>query len=327
MSLTTTQLHTALQDCYDARIPLIIIGGPGIGKSQIVGEFTKSIGQEFHPFNAAALDPSSFGITIPRADNTACDLVPTAQFVDQAPGSVQFLDELDKMDTLIQNTILPLIQENRLHGVKLSDRWNVMAANYMANTKGSFEISGVLRNRCVRVEYAGPTIGEWLNYASRRNLHYKIQAFLSLPQYNSLLNAYDPKADASPTPRQWENCSRVVNSSIRSILMCGMIGAKATAEFEVFDKLTSKLPSYQALVASNGTYTVPDDFTLQSILATMIGAEISGADAEALKPILDQLPVEFVIVVLRRAMERKARGIEHFIMKHNYVQMMHAAVN
>lgn len=317
-----TELNDCIKDCYHARIPLLIVGGPGIAKTDLIEQFAQSIGVECHPFDAGALDPSSFGITIPRLDNSACDMIPTAQFVDQAPGSVQFIDELDKMDTLIQNTMLPFIQNNRLHGKKLSERWTVMAANHMHNGKGTYEISPILRNRVCRIEFAGPTLVEWTDHAVKCNISYKIIAFLEQRNYSHLLNAYDPKADASPTPRQWFKCSGIVDSKQRMTLMTGLIGAKAAAEFEVFDKLTSRLPSYPALVASNGNFKVPEDFVLQSILATMISANVDGAEAKIIKPVLDQLPMEFLALIFKRAMARKAKGIDAFVVQNNYIDMM-----
>lgn len=323
MGVNMTELNTCIADCYMGRIPLLIQGGPGIAKTELIEQFALSIGAEFHPFDASSLDPSSFGITIPRADNSACDLVPTAQFVDQAPGSVQFIDELDKMDTLVQSTMNVFIQSNRLHGRKLSDRWTVMAANYMHNGKGSYDISPVLRNRVCRIEYNGPTLAEWTNHAVKCGISYKILAFLEQRQYSHLLNAFDPKADASPTPRQWFKVNPIIGSTQRMTIMTGLIGAKAAAEFEVFDKLTSKLPSYPALLASNGNFKVPEDFVLQSILSTMIASQITGADATVIKPILDQLPMEFLVVIFKRAMARKAKGIDAFIVSNNYISMMH----
>lgn len=326
MGLNSKELFTAMQETYTARIPLCIIGDPGIGKTEMVNQFAASIGAEFRSFNAGAMDPSTFGLTCVRADNSACDLIPTAQFVEQAPGSVQFIDELNKMDTLIQNTMLPFVQENKLHGLKLTDRWTVSAANYSSNGKGQFELSPILRNRMCVVEYDGPTVQEWVDHATKRGGDYRIISFLEQPQYSKWLKAFNPKADASPTPRQWMNATKIMNSTMRATLMRSIVGTQCTAEFEVFDKITSRLPSYQALLACNGQFTLPDDYVLQSIMASMLGVNLNGADAKILKPIIDQLPVEFIISALRRAMLRKAPGIEAFIATNNYVQIMHSAM-
>ena len=324
--LNVSELQQAIKSCYEARIPLLIRGGPGIAKTDIVGQVAADSAVDFVPFNAGTLDPSSFGITIPRPDNSACDIIPTAEFVDVKPGGIVFLDEMDKLDTLVQNAMLPMIQNNRINGKKLSDRWYVMAANRMQDGKGTFEISSILRNRVCTVDFDGPTIQEWTNHAAKCGIDYRIISFLNQTQYMMLLNAFDPKADASPTPRQWFNVSRIIDSPVRNHLCFGLIGAKATAEFEVFMKITSKLPSWAALVASNGSFKIPDEFVLQSIIATMIGQNMDGNTAQAVKPIIDQLPVEFIVVALRLAVTRNAPGIQQFIVKNNYVPIMHKAM-
>ena len=324
--LNVTELHQAIKSCYEARIPLLIRGGPGIAKTDIVNQIAQEYAVDFAPFNAGTMDPSSFGITIPRADNSACDIIPTAEFVDVKPGGIVFLDEMDKLDTLIQNAMLPMIQNNRINGRELSDRWHVMAANRMSDGKGTFEISSILRNRVCVVDFEGPTVQEWTTHASKCGIDYRVISFLNQPQYMNLLNAYDPKADSSPTPRQWFKVSRIIDSPVRNYLCFGLVGAKATAEFEVFMKITSKLPSWAALVASNGSFKIPDEFVLQSIIATMIGQNMDGNTAQAVKPIIDQLPVEFIVVALRLAVTRNAPGIQQFIVKNNYVPIMHKAM-
>lgn len=319
------EVVTAIKDCYAAKEPLLILGPPGCGKTDLIFNTLDELNVPVSPFNGAALDPSSFGITAPRADNSACDILPTAEFVDVPENGGVFIDELDKLDELVQNTMLPMITNLLLHGRKLSPRWHVFAANRVEDAKSNFEVSPIIRSRMFQIEFDGPTKEEWLEYAAQNNVDYRIQAFIAQKEYR-FLNGYDPKAFASPVPRQWMKANKVVDSGIRPLLFRGALGPEVAAEFEVFAKLTMKIPSYDALVATNGNYKVPDDFILKAILASMIAAKVNGADAAKLKPVLDQLPVEFVMLIIRQGMARKASGFAQFIVQNNYVSMMHEAV-
>lgn len=323
--MNITELKICMTDCYSARLPLLIRGGPGIAKTDLAEQLAIAMGADFHPFNAATIDPSKFGITMPRVDNSACDIVPTAQFIDVAPGSFCFLDEMDKLDPLIQNCLLPMIQNNRLDGIKLTDRWYVMAANRMSDGKGTYDISPFIRNRCAVVDFDGPTVTEWCDYAVSKGVDYRIIAYHE-SNHGKFLNKYDPQATASPTPRQWMHVNKIINSSMCQLLSISLIGPPAAADFEVFLKLTSKIPTYSALLATRGNYAIPDSFVLQAILATMLGQNLTGADAVVLKAVIDQLPVEFIAMLFKRAMLRKAKGFDQFIVQNGYLNMVRDAL-
>lgn len=319
-----TELTTVIQDCYNTRRPLYISGKPGIAKTHLVEQVMASMGHHTAVFNSAALDPSSFGIVTVRADNSACDITPTAEFVDQPAGTCMFFDEFDKLDTLIQNCMIPLIQFNRLHGRKLNDRWYCAAGNPMGSGKGQYEVSKILLARMIRVEFSGPTWDEWSDHAVKKGIDYMLLAFLS--DNKGLLNAYDEKADASPTYRQWlEQVNPIMNSSVRHIMTPGAVGLTASSKLEVFLKLTSKLPKYQDLLLMPN-YKIPDDFVLQAILSTMLGMLMDGKDAQTLKPVIDQMPMEFIMSAFKRAMMRKAKDFDKFIVQNNYMQLMHDAM-
>lgn len=321
--MNRTELLQAMKDCYAANLPLFILGPPGIGKTDLVEYFANENNVEFHSFNSATLDPSSFGITTPRIDNSACDIVPTAEFVDPKEGSVFFYDEIDKIEELIQNTLLPLVQNNRLHSRKLNKRWNVFAGNRAQDSKASHAISPILKGRGVTVEYDGPTLNEWLEYAMAHSADYRIMAFLKeKPHY---LNAYDANADASPTHRQWMNVNKIINSPVRPFLTKGLIGAKAAADFEVYIKLTSRIPDFNALLIMTG-YTLPDDFVLRSLLAMMIAAKLDGTNAPKLKYIIDQFSPEFIVMIFKQAQSRPNNNLGPFIMQNGYFNQLNQAL-
>lgn len=322
--MNRTELLIAMKDCYETRNPLVVIGKPGIGKTDLVEQFANSIGVKMHPFNAASFDPSSFGITIPRVDNSACDIVPTAEFVDPLEKDIVFFDEMDKLDPLIQNVMLPLIQNHRIHGKKLNKYWYVVAGNGTEHG-GSHEISSLIRGRAVFVEYDGPTVKEWIEYAQQCGIDYRVCAFLE--RNPKFLNAFDKKETASPTQRQWFKVSSLINSGVFGLLLPGIIGRKAAAEFQVFIELTMRIPDWPVLLATAGTYQVPQDYVLRSILSYMIGEKLDGINGDTLKPVMNQLEAEFIIMILSRAAKRQAPKISEFILRNNYISMMHAAIS
>lgn len=322
MSLNRTQLINAINDCYAAKIPLLITGKPGIGKTDIIDAFAVSAGVKCHPFNAATFDPSTFGIVIPRVDNSACDIVPTAEFIDPVATDVVFFDEMDKLEPLIQNTVLPLIQNHRLHAKKVPDYWFVLAGNGTEHG-GTHDITGLIRNRCVSVEYEGPTAAEWLEYADTVNIDYRVKTFIeSKPE---LLNNFSKEAKASATHRQWVKVSKLINSRVFSLMLPGIVGAKAAAEFEAFIQLTIRIPSWNQLLAMPN-YIVPTDHILKSILSMMIATNIDGASGEIIINIIRQLDSEFVMMILRKAASRKAPGIAQFITRNNFIAQLHASM-
>ena len=98
------------------------------------------------------------------------------------------------------------------------------------------ELAKPLFNRLAHV-YIKTTVPNWLNWASKNNIHPAIYAFVAYNGEKVLRTEYNgekPHAD----PRRWEMASKMLYSTNNPYLLRGIIGEGVTAQLVAFCKQT-----------------------------------------------------------------------------------------
>jgi len=223
-----------LTSMIDAKVPVMIWGAFGVGKSQIVRsvakEQAKKLGLEYTEdwskinsdkhyclidLRLSYMLPEDIkGIPIVDKENKTTSWTVNDWFPKSGHGML-FLDEFNLGDNNIQKTAYQLVNDREIAGNKISENYYIcMAGNRGIEDGVKVNVMATpLLNRMGHIEILNMSEGgakEWLQWASENNIHEDIVAFLeNQPQK---IWSYEKGQDGREacSPRVWEKASDLI---------------------------------------------------------------------------------------------------------------------
>jgi len=214
--------------------PIFIYGAPGIGKTEIVGQAADELGVPVMKLDLQFMNPEDF-LGIPsRHDVEPVQveggklisagkgftrsnppiLLPTDNGKDER-GGIIFMDEMNRANKAVLNSIMQFVQKGEIGPYKLPDRWVIVAAgNRPEEAEGVADFDFALADRFTIKNYV-PTIEGYASWADKNEkILPELVTFLTFnPDYFHNLDA-DKKSLNYPTPRSWTDGALILNDEI-----------------------------------------------------------------------------------------------------------------
>lgn len=274
------RLAEMVTNCYNQKnesnmkkIPLLVYGTFGIGKSYTIEEKAKEIAgsknKEFFNWNELSEDkkediaknPKGKFIFIDKrlSENDPSDIKGLPDFqkdyvvwkselwsqllTNPESDGILFFDEIGNAEEMVRVSCYKIIYDRVIGERKISDDWLIIGASNLETDKaGVNEIQIPLRDRACEVQLVPPNKDEWItNFAYKHNIDRRIIAYINWKGATCLYN-FDSKSHQKPTsPRGWER----VNTLIRGIddmkklelIIFSSIGESVAGDFLAFLKL------------------------------------------------------------------------------------------
>lgn len=225
--------------CVEDLDSVLVWGGVGIGKSQIVAQIARTLSLKlFDGLRASMLDAVDVR-GMPMVDiEKAITKWARPEFIpatDEGP-CLLFLDEITRGNILVQNALMMLTQERRIGELRLPDTCAIVAAtNRETDGGGTYKMPSALANRFTHIEIE-PDLNDWCQWAYSANIEPAVIAFLrGYPQY---FNVFNPNDRAFPTPRAWEHVAGVVKrhlpTPVENARIIGRVGQEAGIQLAAF---------------------------------------------------------------------------------------------
>lgn len=278
MNLKTAS--TALAAFIEADIPAFLWGAPGIGKSAIVKQIAGERDWNVIDFRASTRDPVALmGLPDIHGD-TAKWKVPDEfpQVERDGPEGILFLDELNAAAPSMQAAAFGLVLDRKVGDYTLPKGWRVLAAgNRQSDRAAAQRMPSALANRFAHIDIDADT-DTTVEHFNKIGVSPMVTAFLRFrPALLHMMEGSDLRA--FPTPRAWEQVSKVVDtpSPLRLQLVSAIVGEGAAAELEGFIRVYKNLPSLDLVLANPNSAPVPEEpaarFAIASGLARKVDAK------------------------------------------------------
>ena len=274
----------ALGVCIALRIPVVLWGAPGTGKSSLVQGIADQLGVPCEVVISSVREPSDFaGLPVVLDGQVSFAPPRWAQRLAAAGEGVLFLDELTTAPPAVQAALLRVVLDRVVGDLALPDAVAIVAAaNPPEQASDGWDLSAPLANRFVHLDwrtsaasFASGLLADWSTPAplgipsdwrdglpTARAL---VAAFVqSRP---TLLCAVPTGADAGrawPSPRTWSTltelwaaASATVSEDVRALLVQGTIGTAAAMEFLTFVSEADLVDPEHAL-ANPAEVTIPE---------------------------------------------------------------------
>lgn len=295
----------ALAVALAANVPVILWGGPGVGKTSVIEQIAAHHGWWLETVIASICDPTDFkGMPREDAGRTVFSPPAWATAVAEAGGGVVFLDEISTAPPSVQAALLRPVLARVVGDLPLPAGTRfVAAANPPDVAADGWDLSAPLANRFLHLDWQVPAtvVSDGLLYgftpievppadllgvdelvvdATRR-----VGAFLRARQdlVNKMPAASAEQGVAWPSPRTWETGARVlgfgraagVSDGALRLLLAGAVGAPAAREFLAWEKALD-LPDVEDALRHGGRINLPSTpDRIVAVCGALVGA-ISG---------------------------------------------------
>lgn len=311
------ELRTFLSSAIAARLPVLITGAPGIGKSDIVAQAATDAGCDLIISHPVVSDPTDAkGLPWPEKDGATATFLPygdLAQAIAATSPTVWFLDDLGQAPPSVQASFMQLLLARRVNDHVLPACVTFMAAtNRRTDRAGVTGILEPVKSRFASIVNLDVHLDDWCQWAMDHAIVPELIAFLRFRP--ELLCKFEPSADLtnSPLPRTWAHASKLLtlggSPSVVTQAIAGAVGAGAASEFLAYLKIYRSLPDIDGILADPKSGKVPAEPAVLYAVVTALAMKAAADTAQAIITYAERLMGkgwgEFAALLMRDTMRR-----------------------
>jgi hypothetical protein len=312
-TLTLKQAARVLSANIALDIPTMLLGAPGIGKSQLATQVAADLKMRLVDFRALLRDPIDLrGLPVPDMVNGTTtwlrpDDLPFLPYTG-APCLV-FMDEINTAPMAMQNACLGLVLERRVGQHVLHPETRIVAAgNRQIDRAGVNRMSSALESRFA-IYTAESDIDSFAAWYVTTGLPAVVLAFLRFKP--NALHDMTPSTNGKwSDPRAWAKVAKVAASNpsddIRMTQIAGIVGDGHAADFEAFWGMFHRAPRIADIIANPNGVAVPDE---PGVLYAISGALARAATRQTAANIFKygaRMPKPFEVCMVTDAIGRDA---------------------
>ena len=204
--------------------PLLLIGPPGVGKTQIIEQVASEAGVGLVSYTITHhTRQSAIGLPVIEqktyggkaysvTEYTMSEIVASVYDRIEAgyPEGILFIDEINCVSETLAPTMLQFLQAKTFGNHKLPEGWLIVAAgNPPEYNKSVREFDIVTLDRIRRLDIE-PSFEAWQKYAARKLLHSAITTYLGIKPQNFCRFETTVDGRFFSTPRGWEDLSELM---------------------------------------------------------------------------------------------------------------------
>lgn len=317
-TLIPSQLLALLIEAIKAQLPVLVVGGPGIGKTSICKQACDAVGADLITSHPATEDPT-VPAGLPWAEKGAktATFLPfgnTARALAATKLTFWFWDDLGQAPAATQASYMPWLLARRLNGHALPDCVSIGAAtNRRTDRAGVTGILEPVKSRFAAIVELVPDVNEWSQWAIQQAyMPPELVAYIRFQP--DALYQFTPSADLinCPLPRTWENAGRVLSlnlpKAVEAASLAGAVGEGEATKFLAFRDMYRQLPSIDGILLNPDTAAIPQNlgalFAVVTGLAAKTNEQNFGRVAVYVQRLADAARGDFAALCIRDAARR-----------------------
>jgi hypothetical protein len=295
----------AIAIAVQLRIPVLVWGPPGVGKSMSTWQMAEYYGRPMYTLMASSREPSDFaGLPYIDLENKTVFMVPPEWAKNLPENAILLIEEASTINPSVQAPLMRVIHEKTVgDNFKLPDSVSIIAlANPADQAAGGWELAPPLANRFFHVDWQFepsawtksfiqgfpapkfPVIPDnWTDFLPQAKSD--IAIFINkLPSRCLDVPKDDAKASrAWPSPRSWDMAATLraaalsikADEELTTLLLSGCVGPAAAGEFMTYIRELD-LPDPEKLLANPESIKLPDRPDRAYAVLTSVISAIAG---------------------------------------------------
>lgn len=307
-----TTLAGYLTKAINHRMPTLITGKPGIGKTDIVKQAAMQANARLIVSHPVVSDPTDYkGLPFPKEDGTA-GFLPYGQLkelIDACEPTVCLVDDLGQASKSVQASFMQLLLARHVNEHKVSDHVTFIAATNGKEDKAG--VTGILepvKSRFATILKLEVNAEDWVNWALTNNVPTELIAFIRLRP--DLLEDFKPTNDIvnSPSPRTITSLGEQQNMGLTQEeqyeVFAGAAGEAFAREYMHFLTIAQSLPGFDEILLNPDGALVPEDPGALYVLSTGLAKKVTDSSIANVVRYLKRFPREFSVSCISDAVKR-----------------------
>tara|TARA_Y100000310_G_C20690253_1_gene821728 strand:+ start:2062 stop:3057 length:996 start_codon:yes stop_codon:yes gene_type:complete len=271
------QLTEFLVNMVNAKLPVLVTGAPGGGKTSIIKQVGKLVNQKVRIKHPVVDEPIDYK-GMPAVVDGVAKFLPfndLHELIDTKEDIIVFFDDVGQASPTVQAALMQLFLERRINGCPVSDKVTFIGAtNRQQDRAGVTGMLEPVKSRFVTIIPLETKREDWSEWAAANNISSILRAFFQFRP--NLLHDFKPTADLtnSPSPRTAENIDKMIKAGIPEGLEYevykGAAGEGFAAEFTAFEKFHNELPDVGKIFTDPMEVPVPDSVGVQYALCGVL---------------------------------------------------------
>lgn len=170
-------IQNLVQYCYDARLPLLLYGTHGIGKSEMLKAAAQSMGMNYICVDLSLMEPTDL-VGLPYIDDGRRTRFAAPSFLPTDGCGVLAIEEINRAPNYMRTSCLQLLTERRLNDYVVPENWSLVASMNPTGTDYQVdELDPALQSRFVQA-HVQADVRQWEKWARESgNIHEKVIEF------------------------------------------------------------------------------------------------------------------------------------------------------
>ena len=306
------QLEIFLELAIKNKMPILIKGAPGVGKTDILKSVCKKLNQKLIIEHPVVSDPTDYkGLPFADHKNDIAHFLPFGnlkELIDAKKDTIFFMDDLGQAPPTVQAACMQLLLVRRINGHCVSNKVTFMAAtNRQSDRAGVTGMLEPVKSRFASIVNLEPDLDDWIEWADDNNIPVELIAFLKFRP--ELLHKFEPTSDLinTPSPRTNHNVAKLMNINLSQEMeyeaYSGAAGEGYAAEFIGFLQMYRELPSIEAILKNPKGISVGEN---QAVLYAVTSALARKADKKNFNKIIEfstTIPKEFSVILIKESIK------------------------
>lgn len=268
--------------CVNNNLPAILVGPPGVGKSDLVGQVAEQQEKDLqisHPVVEDPTDPKGFPYADPSGE--FAKFLPyghLARALKATRPMLWFLDDLGQATPAVQAAYMQLLLARRCGEHVLPDCVTFLAAtNRKSDRAGVNGILEPVKSRFVTIIEVETSLDAWVDWALGAGMPGELIAYMRMNPDSLLVHAPTTEIVNSPNPRTWANAGRLMNAGLAKLGpdierdgLKGAVGAGAATQLVEFLKNWRSLPSPDSILLNPNKAKLSQDVSVLYMLTSAL---------------------------------------------------------
>lgn len=289
--------------------PVLLIGQPGIGKTDLCTQVAQEQGMDFICEVATTADPTDVR-GLPAVVNNKAAYLPYGflrQLIEASKPTLALVDDLGHASPEVQKAFMHLLLARRINENKVSDKVSfITATNDVGQKAGVNSVISPLQNRVCHI-HIEPDPDGWCDWAFKNKVNPQIISFVkSNPK---IFDEWQPPSglQASCTPRSLKMLSDFLDHGARSLdVLAGCIGRNTAIHFMEYVQIYENVPTVNQLLNDPENFEFPSELDHQYALCAALSCETSEESWNTIIKYFNdkKVPIEIQVMVVSDASTR-----------------------
>jgi len=301
-----SQLTSLLLKSIPAKMPILVTGQPGCGKTDVISATCEQLGADLILEHPVVSDPTD-AKGIPWVVDGEAVFLPIGnleKLMNAKKLTVCFIDDLGQAPHLVQAAYMQLILARRINGHEVSPHVCFVAATNRRTDRAG--VSGVIEPMKSRFSTIVPldiSLDDWVQWALQNDIPVEFIAFARFRP--DVLSDFKPTNDLtnSGSPRTFANAVKMYQlglpQEIEYETLAGSIGEGFAAELVGFLKIFRSLPNPDSILMNPEKADVPTDPATLYATCGALARKASEQTIGRLVTYANRLSAEFSVLLIR----------------------------